>query len=321
MGTFWKELVRLGESAVVSLKVFDDEGEMEISLRDTVKVGKDAKITIFLKERKITKNLLSSADIINFETSHREFFIELMIGDEKFYGGNSKWLKDQNKETDNLISDTFEERVATYNYYEQEMGKDGADTESILMSKSKKRKGFSEDDTVTDNVIQTLQAVDVIENIEIETKLENIEDVENSYTQDQDQDFNEEPKNIDEDESDVIFEEKSSYTSRRKKKSFFEMVKTDIDRLFRKFPKEEFLEEYLENSRWVKVEFTKDVFYAVGLIYNDEMVQYIGYGAIGRQGACPKEFEDTQFLPLDIDKPEGEGYFLLFQRADNGEKV
>lgn len=107
-------------------------------------------------------------------------------------------------------------------------------------------------------------------------------------------------------------------------KSFYNELKNQLDILFDKYPEETFLTEVIPNSKWVKVDYEDDGNYIViGLIYEENQVQYICYGAPGEYSSTPpKEFAGlSQWLPLDVEKPEELGYWIIYQDADTGENV
>ena len=108
--------------------------------------------------------------------------------------------------------------------------------------------------------------------------------------------------------------------------SFYEQVKTQIDALFEKYPKEEMLENLISNSKWVRVNFNgKEEFYVLGLIYDDEnkKVEYISYGMPSNDNKNPPEdLKDfAQWLPIDFNKPEADGFWLVYQEAFSGETI
>lgn len=107
-------------------------------------------------------------------------------------------------------------------------------------------------------------------------------------------------------------------------KRFYDELKDQLNILFDKYPEETFLTEVIPNSKWVKIDYEDDGNYIViGLIYENDRVQYVCYGAPGEFSATPpKEFEGlSQWLPLDVDKPTELGYWIIYQDAETGENV
>lgn len=106
--------------------------------------------------------------------------------------------------------------------------------------------------------------------------------------------------------------------------SFYNEIKDQLSILFDKYPEETFLTEVIPNSKWVKVDYEDDGHYIViGLIYENSRVQYVCYGSPGEYAVePPREFNGlSQWLPLDIDKPQELGYWIIYQDADTGESV
>lgn len=106
--------------------------------------------------------------------------------------------------------------------------------------------------------------------------------------------------------------------------SFYEKLKSQIDRLFENNEEEEYLEKIIPNSKWVKVEYEKEGdYYVIGLVYENENLSYLCYGVPGvYQKTPPKEIAGYPvWLPLDSDKKEGFGYWLAYQNADTGESI
>ena len=106
---------------------------------------------------------------------------------------------------------------------------------------------------------------------------------------------------------------------------FYDEVKDQIDALFSKYEREEALEEIIPNARFVRVNFEEGAeSYIFGIIYDENKnPEYIVYGipAVSSKKA-PQQLEGYyQWLPLDPEKPEEDGYFLMYQDAKSGEHV
>lgn len=115
-----------------------------------------------------------------------------------------------------------------------------------------------------------------------------------------------------------LFEEEKS-----KKDNFYLEIKSQIDGLFENNPNEEYLEQLIPNSKWVKVDIDNGDYYVLGLIYELDNIKYICYGVPGvYQKYPPKELAGFPiWFPLDEDKNEGFGYWLSYQDAQSGESV
>lgn len=104
---------------------------------------------------------------------------------------------------------------------------------------------------------------------------------------------------------------------------YFKSVRKELEDIFTKFKKEEILENRIPDSKWVKIYFSEDKYYVVGLVKEDGKVKYICYGV-------PSNYKETpppslagycSFVPLSIIKLKGEGYWMMFQDAITGECV
>lgn len=105
---------------------------------------------------------------------------------------------------------------------------------------------------------------------------------------------------------------------------FYMEMKPQIDDLFANNPSEEYLQELLPNSKWVKVKIDEEGnYYVLGLIYEDAKLKFICYGVPGvYQKNAPRELSGYPiWFPLDESKPQGFGYWLSYQDADSGESI
>jgi hypothetical protein len=102
---------------------------------------------------------------------------------------------------------------------------------------------------------------------------------------------------------------------------FFERIKSQIDGLFADGVRYAPLEELMDDTRWVKVDFDESRFYLVGLI--GAKPDYISYGVPADFSLAPPDElgPDCSFLPADPKNPKGKGYWLMFQSAATGEPI
>jgi len=112
--------------------------------------------------------------------------------------------------------------------------------------------------------------------------------------------------------------------SLEEKPTFYEEIKGQIDNLFSSSPTEQYLQQLIPNSKWVKVEFDKGGdYYVLGLLYEDDKLKYICYGVPGIfQKTPPKQLSGYPvWFPLDKGNEEGFGYWLTYQDAESGESI
>ena len=105
---------------------------------------------------------------------------------------------------------------------------------------------------------------------------------------------------------------------------FYNEIKSQVDTLFAENKPEEYLQELIPNSKWVKVEVDGGGdYYVFGLIYEDDNLKYVCYGVPGMFSRVPpKQLSGYPvWLAIDKDKQDGFGYWLSYQDASTGESV
>ena len=108
------------------------------------------------------------------------------------------------------------------------------------------------------------------------------------------------------------------------KTSFYDEIKGQLSLLFERYPEETFLTEIIPNSKWVKVDYEDNgQYFVIGLLYENDSVEYVCYGMPGEFSTKPpRELGDkSQWLPLDPEKPNELGYWIMYQDAETGENV
>ena len=106
--------------------------------------------------------------------------------------------------------------------------------------------------------------------------------------------------------------------------NFYDEIKGQLSLLFERYPEETFLNEIIPNSKWVKVDYEDNgQYFVIGLLYENNKVEYVCYGMPGEFTTTPpREFGSLcQWLPLDPEKPNELGYWLMYQDAETGENV
>lgn len=105
--------------------------------------------------------------------------------------------------------------------------------------------------------------------------------------------------------------------------NFFLAVKPQLDEMFVRYPAEERLNTIVPNSKWVRVDTEDGDYYVLGVLYDLSTPIFICYGIPGiRTVAPPREIADVcVWLPLSSDKPDGNGFWIIYQSAENGKCV
>ena len=100
------------------------------------------------------------------------------------------------------------------------------------------------------------------------------------------------------------------------------IIKPQIERLFADYPEEKSLSEVVPDSRWVRIKYDDGEYYVVGVLYDKDRPLYLCYGVEGRYGEKPEKINEyCSFIPSSLFNLKGDGYWVMFQRATNGECV
>ena len=104
---------------------------------------------------------------------------------------------------------------------------------------------------------------------------------------------------------------------------FFDQVKEELEDLFLRFPTEESLEKCFNDSRFIKIQYSENKYYVVGVIKENGKEKYVCYGVPSKHSkTAPKELAGyCSFIPKSIFSPFGEGYWIMFQDALTGKCV
>lgn len=100
---------------------------------------------------------------------------------------------------------------------------------------------------------------------------------------------------------------------------FYERMKSEIDLLFKNYPREKGLENTVENSKWVKISYGEGAFYVFGVIFGEDRPQYICYGVPAKSKLYPPE--SMKNLASFIPSEDGAGFWVMYQDASNGASV
>ncbi len=101
---------------------------------------------------------------------------------------------------------------------------------------------------------------------------------------------------------------------------YYKTIRGELKKIFSSSDCERALERQIENSKWAKVYFSNEKYYVVGIIYDEKSPKYICYGIpVNSKEEKIKEIDTySTFIPLSPLKSEGQGYYILFQNAENG---
>ena len=99
-------------------------------------------------------------------------------------------------------------------------------------------------------------------------------------------------------------------------------MKDQLQNIFDKFEAYDKLNCIFPQSQWAKVNYSKDMFYVVGVIKENQTEKYICYGVPAQNSKKPpKELDGfCKFIALD-NCPEYIGFWIMFQDAQNGKCI
>ncbi|MCL2621526.1 MAG: hypothetical protein FWD32_00635 [Firmicutes bacterium] len=108
--------------------------------------------------------------------------------------------------------------------------------------------------------------------------------------------------------------------------NFLGQIKSQIDQLFSTNQAFEALNNAIENSKWVKINYNNNNnHYAIGQVFgqDEQDIKYITYAVPAKYSSvAPVELSGyCQWLPKDVNNPKGEGFWVMYQCAKTGESV
>lgn len=105
---------------------------------------------------------------------------------------------------------------------------------------------------------------------------------------------------------------------------FLDNINDQIQELLENYPPEKQLENIIPDAKFVRINDNEaDNYYVLGVIYQNDKIKYIAYGVPGTfNSEPPAELQDkSQWLPLDVEDPLSDGYYLIYQDANTGNLV
>lgn len=108
--------------------------------------------------------------------------------------------------------------------------------------------------------------------------------------------------------------------NRPPRQTFYQSIKDKLEKIFDEHPAEREPAEIIPESRWVRINYSGDKYYILGVICENGIPLRVVYGVPGEKSRPPHGFERySEFIPKSLFAPEGEGYWCLFQSAETGE--
>ncbi|MBO7215332.1 MAG: hypothetical protein J6V66_07585 [Clostridia bacterium] len=146
-------------------------------------------------------------------------------------------------------------------------------------------------------------------------------ETERVYFNDNDRDF-EDKKSPPKDQAggETLLYEKLSQNFKGER--FYEQIKQQFNQIIYCHEKDRELCLIIPNSEFVKINYDSDRFYSVGRITENGSVKYLCYAVKGNYMQAPAELKPyCRFLPLSPFNPLSEGYYVIFQSAEDGKIV
>ncbi len=121
--------------------------------------------------------------------------------------------------------------------------------------------------------------------------------------------------------SNQIFENEKAFSSNQVQ-DFFSLNQPRLNELFALGTPYPNLEEVIPNSKWVKVNYTIDKYYVVGIVKDENKPIYICYGLPGSYLNPPEKLKGVaSFIPKNLFNLLDDGFYMLFQNPRTGKHI
>ena len=105
-------------------------------------------------------------------------------------------------------------------------------------------------------------------------------------------------------------------------KTYYQSIKERFEKILENHQEDSELKSIIKSGNFVKINYDSDRFYSIGKIVENDEVKYLCYAIKSRYENAPSELKKyCSFLPLSPYFPLGEGYYVMFQKAENGELI
>lgn len=127
-------------------------------------------------------------------------------------------------------------------------------------------------------------------------------------------------------EDQAYYDESSSHLneSPQPENTFYSRISYQIDKMFDINKQEKVLDDIIPNSKFCRVEFDDNSgHYVFGVVYENNYPKYLCYGVPAKKdNPPPPELSGYyQWLPVDVDDANGNGYYMMYQDATNGQNI
>lgn len=104
---------------------------------------------------------------------------------------------------------------------------------------------------------------------------------------------------------------------------YYSTVQRELNEIFNKFPEETPLKKLFSDCAFVRINYSQNKYYVVGLIKENGTEKYICYGVPGEYSKNPPEQLKgfCSFVPASLFNMTGCGYWMMFQDANSGDCI
>ena len=104
---------------------------------------------------------------------------------------------------------------------------------------------------------------------------------------------------------------------------FYDKIRGKLQIMLDENERDEALCNLIPESQFVKIYYDRDKYYSVGVVRENGTPSYLCYSVPQeRASEPPEEFEGLcRWFPKDIQNPDGEGYWILFQNLTDGSYI
>lgn len=253
-----------------------------------------------------TSRVWQNSVAFNFNLDNENLNKNNILNEENLKNSNNSFLK-ENINQQNNVAQNFIKSVYTESKIDEDIESD--EYIEILIDQNMQEDEYTLNESFTENNYnQTYYNNENYFNNENNLNFENDYNNNNNFSE-----FN----------NNLYAKENENYNTNNKSE-FFASIESQIDELLNTYEEEKALEEIIPSSKFVKVDLEKNGnFYIFGVIYENKDIKYIVYGLPGEFCVKPDDEYSKfyQWLPLNQDNPEGYGYYLMYQDANNGNQI
>lgn len=102
---------------------------------------------------------------------------------------------------------------------------------------------------------------------------------------------------------------------------FYERTRSEIEGLLSAYPPAEELCAAIDGSKWVKISYGEDSFYAFGVIFSEGVPKYVCYAIPAKDQSTPPASMQGLASFLGVKTQYGVGFWVMYQDADTGASV